>query len=427
MRSTNNHWLAIRDLLVIGLLLAATNLLLNRSDFGWFLVNPTPWLLPAALIGARYGFVPGLASGVVVSAMIGVANSFISDEPVGEVFRASAYYYLSMVVVGAVAGEIGSVLGQRKANQTSSSHRLEDENLRLRSQLHLVDDARHQLQQQLALYNAPLCALDSELRTLLARPLAEFEDQLLRLLHRNTGITSGGIYSAVGGQLNRTAAIHPTAPLKQSLPQHATPLAAQAISTGAPASVPDVSDLSTRQPFLAALPWSDHDGKTSVLMIQDMPLESFNLQNLARIQIILSWATAMNVLKQSFRRHGPARRVVSTEDFKIFLNEAHRAERAHALPSTMIRLDLKARDDLASVLEKLPATAIATRLNEGSSLAVLLPFSGEQEVDIYLGEVRTAHPSVSARHTLVAGTSTPEHLWQQLTASLVISHLASTL
>jgi len=417
MQSTREYGNIIRDFVVLSLLLGALNLLLDRADFGWLLLNPTPWMLPAALIGARYGFTAGLASGILVTTMIVGVKSQVSGDPFTEVFRSGAYFYLTIVVVGAATGEMGSLLGRRKAKLANQDRRLEEENLRLRSQLNMVDETRQQLQQQLALLNAPLCSLDADLRALLGRPESEFDDQLLRLLHRSTGITSAGVYLRSGARLDRSAVIHPTPPLQQSLTLAETPLADRALTTGVLAAVPDVSDLSTRQPFLAAYTWTDHAGKTRALLVQDMPMQSFTAQNLARIQTVLSWATVMSVLRHTFRSHDNSRRPVSENDFKIFLNEARNAERAYGLPSALVRLDVPAGGDWNHLLPKLADSIVAVVMPQPNSLGLLLPFSGENEAEAVIGDARQTHPDLVARKHLITGSSSTEELWHQLTLS----------
>ena len=106
--------------------------------------------------------------------------------------------------------------------------------------------------ESLALFNAPLCALDDELGTLFTYPKEEFPQQLLRLLHRLTNLTSAGIYGVEGDVLKQTSALHPTPPLEPSLSLRRTPLAERALSSGVLASVPDATELTEAQPFLAA-------------------------------------------------------------------------------------------------------------------------------------------------------------------------------
>lgn len=414
MGTTKLFFHSLRDLLVLTAILAGVNALLDRGDPGWMGLNPTPWLLPAALIGARYGFTSGLVSGLVVAAFLAGVKSRMQGLDLEEMLREHAYFYLSVVVTGAAAGEIGRLLSRRSAVVKETNRRLEEENARIRAQLHLTDETRHQLQQQLVLFNAPMCALDDELSTLFTYPQEEFAHQLLRVLHRLTGLTSAGIYVADGNTLTQTSVLHATPPLVASLSLGETPLAAQALSSGALASVPEATELTEAQPFLAAFPWLDHVGRTSVLLIQDMPLEAYSLQNLARLELILSWASAIAVLRQTFMNHAGGDHMASNDDFIVLLSEALEAERVHSLPSTVLRLDFDGADGLRGALRQLPNTAVSTRINGITSAAVLLPFSGETEALQVRRAIAASTPTARAQHYLISGGITAQDLWATL-------------
>ena len=404
----------LRDFILLCAILAGVNWLLARTDPGWLALNPTPWLLPAALIGARYGFTAGLLCGLGAAALVAGAHSRLQDVPLQGLLHDHPFFFLSIVVGGAVSGEISRLLTQRNATLVQDNARLADETARLRAQLQVVDETRHQLQQQLALYNAPMCALDEELARLFTHPQEEFGNQLLRTLHRLTGLTSAGIYVVDHGTLRQTSVLHATPPLQAALQLHATPLAEKAIRSGALASVADALELSAAQPFLAAFPWLDHLGRTSVLLIQDMPLESYTLQNLARLELILSWASAMAVLRHTFTAGAGADHTVSNDDFLVLLSEALDAEQVHSLPSAVLRFPLPPGTDLRRVLGVLPDTAVATRLRTEQALAVLLPFSGEPEALQANKGLAAALPGMRPQHYLITGGIPVEELWATL-------------
>jgi hypothetical protein len=405
---------ASRDLLALFVILALANLLLQPLDPGWLELNPTPWLIPAALIGIRYGFMSGLGSGLLMAALLSFARSRLHAVEFNELVREHAFFFLSIVVTGAVAGEIGRLLSRRNAVTLAASQHLAEENTRLRHQLHVTDETRHQLQQQLVLFNAPLCALDAELGTLFTYPKDEFPQQLLRVLHRLTHLTSAGIYVLEGDELTQTSALHPTPPLAPLLSLRRTPLAEKALSSGALASVPDATELTEAQPFLAAFPWLDHLGKTSVLLIQDMPLEAFTLQNLARLELVLSWASAITVMRQTFALHADVTHNTSHEDFLVLLSEAREADRVHKLPSAVLRLDFGTGDQVSAALRHLPNTAITTRLQHKTSVVALLPFSGETEARQICLKIASLAPAAKAQHYLVSSDIAIRDLWTTL-------------
>jgi hypothetical protein len=405
---------AARDLLAICVVVALANLLIDRPDPGWLALNPTPWLLPAALIGARYGFAGGLLSGLVVTAFLAFSRSRMHGLEFNELLGEHSFFFLSIVATGAVAGEAGRLLHRRHAIALKANTRLEEENTRLRHQLHITDETRHQLQQQLALFNAPMCALDTELGALFTYPKDEFPYQLLRVLHRLTSITSAGIYVVSNDKLTQVTALHPTAPLTPSLSLRDTPLAEKALAAGALASVPDATELTQAQPFLAAFPWLDHMGRTCVLLIQDMPLAAFTLQNLARLELILSWASAIVVMRLSFSSRTNQGHTANHEDFLVLLSEAIEASRIHRLPSAVLRFDFDDAGTVPAALRLLPNTAVTTCLHSKPVMVVLLPFCGEIEAQQARRAISAVSPSTRSQHHIISGDIATRDLWATL-------------
>jgi hypothetical protein len=218
-----------------------------------------------------------------------------------------------------------------------------------------------------------------------------------------------------GGTLKQIAVLHATPPLTPTtLSLRDTPLAEKALAAGALASVTDATDLTQQQPFLAAFPWLDHHGRKSVILIQDMPFEAFTLQNLARLELIISWASAIAVLRQTFVAAAAERHPTSSDDFAVLLSEAAEAERVHSLPSALLRLDFDSASGLRQSLHLLPGSSVSTRLPGKNSLAVLLPFSGETEAVQANRTIAEALPAASTRHWLVTRETTAVGMWNEL-------------
>ncbi len=414
MDATGGLGKAARDFIVLCLLLAVANYLLDRANPGWLSLNPTPWLIPSVLIGIRYGFIAGLFTGLVTSAGVAMAEARTAGMTIPEVLHLHSYHFMALVIAGAVAGEAGSILDNSRRTLTRDSARLREENLRLRSQLHVVDETRHQLQQQLALFNAPLSTLDEELARIFAQPQEAFGTQLLHTLHRTTGLTSAAIYLVTGPSLRQLASIHPTPPLAELLLLAETPLAERALMAQTLASVPDATALTEAQPFLVAFPWVDPAGRSCVLLIQDMPLESYTLQNLARVELVISWASALAALRQDFARHAEKDREVSHQDFYTLLSEAVNADETHHLPSVVLRVQPPASGKLPRKSDLLPATAITTRFAGDPAFAILLPFSGHAEAVNLTRTISQAIPGARTTHYTVSGEGSSEALWHLL-------------
>jgi GAF domain len=409
-------WNSVRDFILLSLILAGINFLMDKADPGWTKLNPTPWLVPAVLVGARYGFAAGVFSGLATPAIILFWMMAVNHTQANETLHAYSYFFASLAIAGTLAGEIGSLAKKRAAKLYFKTDSLSDENTRLRGELELVLETRHALQRELATFNAPLCALDDELKMLFSYSQEEFADQLLRSLHRLTGITSAGIYVVKKDQLERIAVVHPTPQLAEHLVLSQTPLAEKAASSGELARVPDATRLNTQQPFLAAFPWMDHLGRTAVLLIHDMPLEDYTLNNLARLELILGWASAMAVLRKTFTGGVANDHTVSQEDFMVLIKEALDAEHTHGLPSAVLRFDLPDSAALRKVLKQLPATAVATPLKKENTLVMLLPFSGETEANELSRHLAATVPGLKGHHYLITGPIAPEALWEHVMA-----------
>jgi hypothetical protein len=411
----NNFWSSLRDYFLLCGLLAAANWFLAGEDLGWLKLNPTPWLLPAVLLGARYGFATGLGGGISTAGLIALVQWKLSHHvEIQDVLEKHSYVLLSIVTAGAAAGELRALIRRFTVQTNLANQSLAAENSRLRCQLELVRETRQQLQEQLSLFNAPLMALDEELLKLFeCRPDA-MPMELLRCLHRLTGVTSAGIYFSRGDNLEQSAVLHPTPPLVSRLILSHTPLAKMALTTNKLASVPDAAELNAEQPFLAALPWLDEEGRTAVLLIQDLPLESFTMQNLARVELMLKWVSALTVFKKSFSASAESDHTVTVDIFRMLLHEAVMAAREHGVPSTVLRFETGTPKAAATVLKMLPATAAALRVNEADKLVVLLPFSGEAEAEDLSRRLMAASSGLSIERYLIAESVTGDELWKHL-------------
>lgn len=404
-RRSNQFLLGLRDFLVLLMVFAAVNFFLHRRDPGWLELNPTPWLVPVALIGARYGFVGGLFSGLVVSLGIAGVRVWMSDDSLRAVLRAHDFTYLAIAIAGAATGEISAVLSKRRRARENQQHHAAEENARLRSQLEIVDEARHSLQKQLALYNAPLASLDNELRELFRQPRAAFLQSLLLLLHRRAEINSAGIYVIKGEALELEAVVHQTAPLKPSLILDHTPIAVSARKEGKLTMVKDVVSLSEQQPFLAALPF----GSDRVILVQDMPFDCFDKQHLARAELMVNWAAAIYSLDIQSGRQS-----VSPEVFYRLLQQACQVDQFHALPSTLLHIESLENDDVKGLLTQLPETAMVAKLSQSNTVAVLLPFMGDGEVDKLIAMHTRPASGQRAHHYLLTRGVEIGALWQSL-------------
>ena len=397
-----------RDIIVIGGLLAAINWLASREDFGWFDYNPTPWLLLPLLIGLRHGVPPGLISGVLAGAGI----AFMHGEQDKELLRAfiqdHPYYFTALIFTGLMAGEVHRGL-RRQNTQLQSQSRVDAEELQsARAELELGRETRQQLQQCLALHNASLACIDDDLRKLIAGPPEDLMERLMGLLHQHGQITSAAIYRRRGDALHRLAALHPTGPLRPDLHLDQVPIARRALNERALVSVKAPMETSAAQPFLAALPFEDTEGE-GVLLVQDMPLSSFDWAHFARLEMILLWTSSLLIARA---RATEENRLVALPVFQQLLGQALATESAHHVPSVAMKVQGITTDVMRkTLLRLLPVIATATPLPQINGLAVLLPFGGESDAMALAREFQKLDPAIRIANYLVGGGARVDEFW----------------
>ncbi len=406
----------IRDVIVVGGMLAVLNLWMARSDFGWIKLNPTPWILLPILIGSRYGLTPGVVSGLLSGLAITLVQARAAGVPEPAFAQQHSFFFTSLVLGGFLAGEMNRLHRARTRALLESNTHLEDQSARLGAELELARETRQELQHHLALLNAPLASLDEDLRKVITEPPAQLQDRLLAVLHQHTRISSAAIYKTEGENLQRLSALQPSRPLAEVLRLEETPLAAQSLQEQAIASVPDPLQTTAAQPFLAAIPWTDATG-SGILLVQDMPLQAYNWANLAKIQLIASWAFSLSRLRSDLHEPNGQLKLLPQDEFLLQVDRLLAAEQTHHLPSVIVRADFAQASDAANgkasrvLLQAVPPTALCTQLSNHGSLMMLLPFAGEPEARA-LGQILSgAGPEVRLSHYLVVGPVTLNDFW----------------
>ena len=402
----------IRDLLTVGILLGLVNLGVSPGDFGWLNLNPSPWLLLPALMGARHGVASGLISGVSAGLGIAIVNGGHDPHSLRELLQLHPFFFSVLALVGFLAGEGGRMLRQENARLRRAYQTLTGTHQQTEAELELVREARHQLQQHLALHNAPLAGLDDELRKVLAAPAESTMDALMTLLHQQALVTSAALYQRSGQRLQRLAAVHPTAPLEEQLTLDAIPLARRALEERAIVSVKSALETTEDQPFLLAIPFGNEDEQDDgVLLVQDMPLATFNWAHLARLELILLWTFS---LLRTRRQMGGTECVVDITTFKAALDRAVTTEQTHHLPSMVVKLCADAEPDFKDLLRHVPTTALATRLPDQHGMAVLLPFGGEMEAANISREWQKQAGTSRISHYPVIDTASGGDFWTHI-------------
>lgn len=405
---------AARDFILLSALLGGLNFAIARHDPGWMQLNPTPWLLLPLLIGIRYGLWPGTITGLLAAAALAVMRARLEEMEPWDFAVANRYPLTALIVAGFVAGECSRVFRRSRDEREEDTARLRSESERLRAELGVSRQARHELQQAVAMHNAPLACLDDELRKLVPLPAAMVHDALLQLLRRLAGVISAGFYERKNGSLVRLAVINPSGDLAETIRMADSRVAEQAIETKSISAIGDPDADPREQPFMAAIPWADN-GKEGLLLIADMPVEQFDWRHLSRIELMLHWTFAIRRMAAEFNDAAAGRREASTEEFMLLLAAALETEQTHQLPSSVLRLDdgeavAGIGNQLAPLL---PASAVTSRV-PGGGLAVLLPFTADQEAEAISHRIQEKAPSLRISRYVVAGAARLEDLWTRI-------------
>lgn len=407
----------VRDALLLTAILAGLNYALQRGDVGWLGLNPTPWLLVPLLTGARYGVWAGSMAGLLVATGLAAVRAHVLEIDPWHLASQVRYPLTCLVVGGFLAGELNRVFRGTSQDLTDENCSLASHVERLKAELDLAREMRQDVQRQLALHNASFACLDDDLRRLVLLPLGQALRELLHLLHRAAHVTSAGFYLRDGEMLKREAVIHPVAALADTLPLSHAQLAAKALDENAIAALTDPLQVSGRHPFLAAIPWNEPP-QSGVLLIQDMPIDSFDWQNLARVELLLHWTFVLRTFIG--RTESGVNAEAPLEDFLKLLAQALETEQLHGLPSAVIRFDPTEPDQAQRLRHlmttALPVTAVTTQL-PSLRLAALLPFTGDHAAEAISRAIRERLPGVRMSRFIVAGPATPEDLWSQILES----------
>jgi hypothetical protein len=408
---------AFRDVLLLGAVLALINYLAALSDFGWLRLNPSPWLLLPALIGVRYGVIAGVLAGLVGGVGIASVNAGMSSLNTHQYVQQHSYFFALLILAGYLAGECQRFLWKDNLNLRTLTDRQADENARLRAELDIARETRQQLQQHLALNHAEMTGLDEDLRKVIGGSGEGLFERFLAAAQQHTQVVSAAFYRRQAGALQQVAVLHATKRLPARLSLAEAPMARRALEERMLVSVASAVECSSTQPYLAALPFEDSMGE-GVLLIQDMPLRTFNWAYLARVELMLQWVLALKQHRDALAGEGP--QLATIKAFRLAVKSALVAEQVHHVPSVVVRADFQdAQLALGSklrlgLLKLLPSTAVAAQLTDGGSLLVLLPFGGEMEATALIREWQSTGMQLRASHYLVAGTSELDEFWQHV-------------
>ena len=394
-----------RDAVTMAGVLALLNFLTARMDPGWLALNPSPWILLPLLTGVRYGFRWGFLSGTAASFLL-LTALLLTHGNVAE----HSLFLLALPTIGLLAGEAYALFASRLAERDDAVETLTTQRNHLGADLEVAEEARHQLQERLALLNADTASLDLQLRALFEPGAGPVFPHLLRLLRDTAGVTDAALYQINGGQLVRTALLGMAEALPDSLPLAKTEIAHLAVTRQSLVTCRQVWATVPAQnsPWLAALPWPTTTAPSHyLLLIHRMSFHAVNWRTFSRIQMICRWVAQFMELRgldgMSEPTAGPL--VVAPEIFRRTAADAAAAHREHSLPSTTVafRLAPGASAEHAArlgmlIAPQLRTTDLATQYPDGT-IEVLLTFDAPRDADHFTQRVN----SLASRDAVLQG------------------------
>jgi len=306
---------SVADGLLLLLLLCFANVSVARTDPGFFELNPTPWLILPAVLGARHGLLSGLAGSLAAMLIVFLGcRYFKNDGDFAGLISSNAYYFISLLAGGAVGGLVHSLLAGPAKTAQNLAQQMAESHQRLQHELALSQSSANELSKRLLLQDADFITLQDRVQQLFALGSDDseknIERRLLELFRDLFAVNAAAIYRHDSGPVatatwKSVATIGPDTGLEDHTAfdpeQH--PVAASAIenreiSTCASLwqSTPSDTPAPHSSTTLAAIPWSRNTSATPtrLLIVDRMPYAQANWENLSRIQALFDWVMTVS-------------------------------------------------------------------------------------------------------------------------------------
>jgi len=311
-----NRYGSVADGLILLLLLCFANASIDRTDPGFFALNPTPWIIVPVVLSARHGLLAGLVGSLVTTLVIFAGFKYFkgqADFPA--MITGNAYYFVSLLAAAAIGGLVHRLLAGPAETAQESLEKITQAHQRLQHELALSQVSANELAQRLLLHNADFISLQDRVQQLFTLGSDDSENtierRLLELFRDLFAVNAAAIYqrdsasseqpmwqsvATIGASIDREAST--------PFPSSEYPIVAAAIehcdiSTCASLwqKTPPEKHASDPATTLAAIPWNSPTSKTPgrLLIIDRLPYAQANWENLARIQALFNWVMSVSV------------------------------------------------------------------------------------------------------------------------------------
>lgn len=334
----------VRDgLLLLGALLAL-NLLCAPHDPGWLSLNPSPWLLVPAFLGARYGLRTGLAGALAPAALLLIWQSFAfpasSQEPL---LQQHPFFLIALLSMAAIAGTAQRMVAARAEHAGHEREDLIHELEAVRQTARLLRLDRESLQDLLRKHHAPFASLPGDLERLAAAGPEAWAAVLLDLLAKRFGVREAAVYrQAPEGTLRLETSSGERAAFAPMLtPERASPVVKAALRSSQMVTCRHLWEEATGYPdeMLAAFPALPSNAAserptsaTALLLIRRMDFDAIHWENLARIEALWRWVLCVATGAGQRNEPRPAH-------FQRKLRLASALDELVSLPFHLIRFD----------------------------------------------------------------------------------------
>lgn len=383
------------DVLLVTGILVAINLVFDRANFGWVGLNPSPYFLVPLLLGARYGFLPGVAGGITVVGTIALGRTLGGLDTLPGFLYHHQYLLASLLVSGAVVGEIQRYLAIRIEQQNVL---LKDKNTRLNEldeEAFLLREAKDELERIISTMNADLSTLDMEIRRLYQCKNEDVYPNLLNLLSRKARLQQGAFYLVQDNEtLFRIEYTGTEEGLPPTLELRSSRILKYAVENQEVTVLPQLwnEEQEHTDDYLMVVPLLAGEGQVyCVLVVQQLPMVHFNRRTVQSIDLICRWG--VRLISGRIGAQGDFRFTGNTGSQKIYsvahlrnaLKLAYESFYVLHLSSSLVLIyDPEAPEDMQEKLEEIVMPVlrhadVPSRLHgKVPHLAVFLPLTSER-------------------------------------------------
>ncbi len=395
------------DALVITIGVVGANWIIASSDPGWIQLNPSPYLLLPILIGARYGFTPGVVAGIAAGLIVAIQHAYVGSISLRSSLAESVYLHTSFLFFGGIAGELYGWLHRERTQSEVQLDKLQTSAKHMDAELRYLRTMKDDYDQAVAASGGQISTLDTELRRLHTYSAEDLPDAVLQLLKRQIRVADAAIYTPIDDTplLMRQSLLGDDAHLPEEFSPQQSQVVQLAIEHKSLVTLPQLlqrTEPPEKENILLALPLKTSGNQPlAYLLITGIPFISFTQQTADLIALIGNWAGELLELSDGAGNNyrivqgHQTQRIYFYPHFSHVVRLAYSAYSHHHLSSTIVIFTppdgsaMTQENFEQTLLKAVRSGDFATTLNQPSpNLAVLLPLVGQRGTEIFITRCR---------------------------------------